>query len=95
VRDPAGAAVPGATVRIKSTTTNVETTAMTNGEGNYQVPSLPAGNYTLRAAAQGFKTAVRTDVTLEVSQQATFDATTSSVGDVVDSTANDVAQFWC
>jgi hypothetical protein len=109
VRDPAGAAVPGATVRIVSTTTNVETAVTTNAEGIYQAPSLPAGTYTVRAGASGFKTAVRNDVVLEVSQQATLDinlevgsvsesvdvtahaevvdATTSSVGDVVDHAA--------
>ena len=109
IHDPAGAAVPGATVRIISSTTNVETTVTTNAEGVYQAPSLPPGQYLVRASAQGFKIAVRNEVKLEVSQQATLDltlevgsvsesvdvtahadvvdATTSSVGDVVESAA--------
>lgn len=109
VRDPTGAAVAGAKVQIVSTATNAETAVSTNAEGNFQAPSLPPGMYSVRAGATGFKTAVRNDVVLEVSQQATLDmrlevgavsesvdvtahsevvdATTSSVGDVVDSTA--------
>ena len=104
-----GAAVPGAKVRIVNTATNVETIVTTSAEGIYQAPSVPAGTYSVSAGASGFKTAVRNDVTLEVSQEATLDislevgsvsesvdvtaraevvdATTSSVGDVVDSVA--------
>src|SRR5215471_3615938 len=75
VRDASGAAVSAATVKITNVATNLETTVAVNAEGVFQAPSLPAGTYRVTAGAPGFKTAVRNDVVLAVSQQATLDLT--------------------
>jgi hypothetical protein len=78
VSDSSGAVVPGATVTITNTATNVATTLTTNQAGSYTAPSLPAGTYNVRVEAQGFRpseekglklnaaTTVRADAALEV-----------------------------
>src|SRR5437762_2464402 len=45
VRDVSGAVVPGAAVTVKHVETGTTRTAQTNEDGNYSVPSLPAGQY--------------------------------------------------
>ena len=47
VIDPAGAAVPDATVKATNTATNLEVTAQTKSNGSYVVPELPGGTYQL------------------------------------------------
>ena len=74
VRDPTGAVVPSAHVRIVNTSTNVETQATTNSEGRFFVPSLPpGGRYSVIVEAAGFKKEERTGITLEVNQSARVD----------------------
>src|SRR5260370_35312601 len=62
VRDPSQATVPGATV----TATNQETgyrAEVTSGQGgDYVVPNMPPGTYTVPVAAAGFKSGVSKDV---------------------------------
>ncbi len=53
VTDPSGAAISGATVVLTPTTGSPLTTT-TDGQGNYQFKSLPAGKYILTIVAQGF-----------------------------------------
>src|ERR1044072_1231726 len=66
VVDPKGAVVAGATVVVKSTATNQESTTQTSGEGTFNVPSLTAGVYTATITAPGFKQAVVTEVKVDV-----------------------------
>jgi len=66
VLDPKGAVVAGATVTVKSITTNQEFTATTTGEGTFNVPSLSSGLYTATINASGFKQAVVTDIKIDV-----------------------------
>lgn len=66
VTDPQGAAVPGARVVVVSESTNVKTTAVTNGEGNWLTQFLNPGRYRLSVAVQGFKTVERTGIELQV-----------------------------
>jgi hypothetical protein len=70
VTDSTGAVVPGATVTITNPATNVGTTAITNESGNYVVPNLNVGGYTVAATKTGFKKALRSGITLEVDQRA-------------------------
>ncbi|MDT8067025.1 MAG: carboxypeptidase regulatory-like domain-containing protein [Terriglobia bacterium] len=58
VRDPQGAAVPGADVKITNTATGVTVAAKTNGTGNYYFPSLRPSNYKISVTAAGFKESV-------------------------------------
>ena len=73
ITDAAGAVVPGATVRAINEATNIEATAVTNGEGRYALPSLRPGSYRVVATASGFKQFVSSGVVLEVTQAARLD----------------------
>jgi hypothetical protein len=73
VSDPSGAVIPGATIRVTNTNTQVTITAVTNSTGYYIVGNLIPGRYTIAAQKEGFKTATRPDLTLQVAQSATVD----------------------
>ena len=73
VTDPSGAMIPGATVRVTNTNTQVTTTAVSNSTGYYVVGNLIPGVYSVAAQKEGFKTVVQPNITLEVAQSATVD----------------------
>lgn len=75
VTDPSGGVLPGVTVVVENTDTGVSQSTVTNDMGNYRVPSLPPGNYRVRAELSGFSTAVREGVALSVQQQAVVNFT--------------------
>lgn len=58
VVDPSGAVVPNARITITPTSTGGIATAVTNAQGAWLIPGLPAGNYKAQAEAPGFKTSV-------------------------------------
>lgn len=67
VTDPSGAAVPGASITVKNSKTGtVVRTTVTNGDGNFTVPALPASTYSLRAEKNGFVSTVHSDIILSV-----------------------------
>jgi hypothetical protein len=70
VEDATGAAVRDATITVKSTETGATRTVATDESGGYRVLSLPLGPQELKAEKQGFKSIVRTGVSLEVGQEA-------------------------
>ncbi len=55
VKDPAGSVVPNATVVAANMGTGAESKSTTTSTGNYTIPSLTAGMYTLTVEAPGFK----------------------------------------
>jgi protocatechuate 3,4-dioxygenase beta subunit len=59
VTDQQGAALPGVTVTITSTSTRGVRTATTNAAGVYQLLAVPPGTYTVTCELGGFRTAVR------------------------------------
>jgi hypothetical protein len=69
VKDSSGASVPGATVTVRNTDTNLTRTQMTEQDGSYRFSELQVGRYEMRAEAAGFRTENRTGMTLEVTQQ--------------------------
>jgi hypothetical protein len=73
VFDPQHAAVPGATVTVTNTATNVAETVKTGASGNYVVTSLNPGTYSVSATAEGFQTEVRNGIDLTVGQAAEVD----------------------
>lgn len=85
VSDPAGAVIAGATVKVRSQQTGQETTATTTEDGNYTVPSLLPGAYTVTVEATGFKSSVTENLELHVNDKATLDVKleVGAVGDVV------------
>lgn len=64
VSDASGAVIPGARVTVTNNATNVTSVSTTTESGDYTVPSLPVGQYTVRVEKEGFKPAVRNEVTL-------------------------------
>ena len=50
---PTGAAVPNATVTITNTATGVSSVVTTSASGDYEVPSLRVGVYTITATRSG------------------------------------------
>ncbi len=75
VNDQSGGAVVGATVTIVDTQRNLTRTVTTDNAGEYNAPSLLPSTYTVRSAFQGFKTAERSGITLEVNQDLRVDLT--------------------
>jgi len=77
VIDTSGAPMPDVAVTVTSPALQVpQLTARTDGEGNYQVLELPApGVYRATFAHPGFRTMVRSDVTLSVGFAARMDVT--------------------
>ncbi len=75
VRDSSGAVVPGAKITIKNTSTNVNSDAVSNDQGEYTVPSLSPGVYSVRVEKQGFRPAVTNGINLDAAQTVRSDVT--------------------
>ncbi|MBI3682113.1 MAG: TonB-dependent receptor [Acidobacteria bacterium] len=84
VTDSTGAVVPNVQVTIVQTGTNFTSTAVTNSEGIYRVPSLQPGEFRVSFEAAGFKKAVREDVELRTGDTLAVDMTLQ-VGNVSES----------
>jgi hypothetical protein len=72
VTDASGAAVVGASVTVKSKSTDEAHTTTTNSSGSYRVPLLKPGDYTVLVSAPGFEQA-STSVSVSASTSATAD----------------------
>jgi hypothetical protein len=68
VTDPSGAAIVGAKVTVKGV--GVERATQSNGSGDYEVPALAPGTYTVEVQMSGFQTQLAKDLVLEVSSNA-------------------------
>ena len=55
VTDETGAALPGASVKVTQTETNLSRDVATNESGGYTVPNLLPGTYEVAVTLQGFK----------------------------------------
>lgn len=66
VTDPSGAAVVGAKVAV--TGTGIDRSTQTGAGGDYEVPALPPGTYTVEVQMSGFQAQQAKGVVLEVSQ---------------------------
>jgi hypothetical protein len=67
VVDSSGAAVAGAKVTITNTATGASLASSTNEAGIYDVPSIPAGPYTIDISKSGFQEYVRPGLNVEPS----------------------------
>jgi outer membrane receptor for ferrienterochelin and colicin len=88
VTDSGGLAVPGATITIQSPNLQGTRTAVTSGNGDYLLPALPPGPYTVTVELSGFATTKQTrDV--GAGQPVTVDVTLrpASLSEVVTVTA--------
>jgi Carboxypeptidase regulatory-like domain len=59
VRDAQDLAVPGVTVTVTSPALQGPRSVVTDGQGLYSIPALPAGTYTVKFELQGFQTIER------------------------------------
>src|SRR4051812_25024135 len=75
VVDTSGAAVPGAKVDVKNTGTNQVTQTVTDAGGQYTVPFLQPGTYSVGVEASGFKRIVREGLSLTVGATVAVDLT--------------------
>ena len=62
VTDTSGAVIPGANVVVKRADTGLTSEAVTNTEGQFTIPQLASGKYTVTVTLAGFKTATVNDV---------------------------------
>jgi hypothetical protein len=89
VRDPSGAALAAASVKVLSISTGLTRTIATSTTGEYGIPVLPAGQYEVSVEAAGFQRAVR-QAAVEAGETTTADFKLT-VGDVKDSVIVDDA----
>ena len=68
VTDAADALMPGVSVTVRNTETNLARSAKTTVSGDFTITSLPPGNYELRAEMAGFRGWHGTGIVLEVGQ---------------------------
>ena len=75
VKDTSGGVIPNAKVVVTNQATNASQEAATNNLGDFEVPFLPVGTYTVRVSVTGFQTTVREGIVLRVDDTARVDAT--------------------
>ena len=66
VIDPSGAAVPGASIRVRDPATGFEGSGHSDGDGRYHVAAIPPGIYQVTIEIAGFRTVRIEALTLEV-----------------------------
>lgn len=71
ISDSGGAVLPKAAVIAHNLDTNVDTTTVSTKSGDYTIPYLIPGNYTVSAQANGFEKGLRTGIVLQAGQTAT------------------------
>ena len=75
VSDSTGAVVSGVNVKLINTATGVAREATTNDNGDFTFVEVVPGNYRVEYTLPGFKKNIRDNVTLEVNQVMTLNAT--------------------
>src|SRR3954452_23804725 len=73
VKDTTGAVIPNAAVSVKNTDTNAEYKTVTTGTGDFTVPNLPVGSYSVRVGITGFKGLVRDGINLTAGDSVQLD----------------------
>ncbi|PYR58672.1 MAG: TonB-dependent receptor, partial [Acidobacteria bacterium] len=75
IKDAQGAVVPGATVTVTATATQIPRTAVSDATGFFTFPNLSAGRYEVSAELQGFKKVLRQNIQLDAAGSLTLDFT--------------------
>jgi hypothetical protein len=73
VTDASGAVVPRAKITVKNLNTDVQNVTYTTDSGDYTVPYLKPGKYSVTVETAGFATEQKTNIELQVGQTATID----------------------
>jgi hypothetical protein len=73
VTDPSGSRITAAKVTVTNTAMGTQNSTVTNDAGNYTIPQLAAGQYSLTVVAPGFAELIRNGITVSVGQTASLD----------------------
>ena len=73
ITDPTGALLPGATVAAHNNGTNADRTVVSDKAGQYVIPSLAPGDYSVTVSAMGFGAYSVKSYVLQVDQKAVLD----------------------
>jgi Carboxypeptidase regulatory-like domain len=71
ITDVNGARVGKAIIKIHNVATNLDVTSESQSDGNYSVPDLPIGIYTVTFSKEGFESVVHTEVIVQANRTAT------------------------
>jgi len=71
--DPTGATIPGASITVVNLDTNITNRAVSNEFGDFTVPYLKPGRYSLEASRAGFRAYRRAEFSLVVDQSLRLD----------------------
>jgi outer membrane receptor protein involved in Fe transport len=102
LKDQTGGVLPGVTVTAKNVATGLTRSAVSEPTGDYRVPALPPGTYSVSAELQGFSTETRPDILLVIEQDAVINftlkpaavaeaVTVTGESPIVDTTKSDVS----
>src|SRR5579875_1319920 len=73
VTDSTGAAIPGANVTVTETSSGTTSKTVSNSAGQYVIPLLLPGHYTITVQKEGFKQAVRKGIALDATAHLIID----------------------
>lgn len=68
VKDPTGAVIPDASITLTQNSTGSERRTKTNSEGNFTIPALEPGTYTLTVEGANFKKHVQSNLVVSPSE---------------------------
>src|SRR3954471_22094912 len=90
VVDSSGGVLPGVDVEVRNVDTNLDRVLVTDRDGRFVVPQLPAGRYTVRLQLAGFATIVQENVLVTVGQTVRLTPTmrVSSIAETVTVTSS-------
>jgi len=102
VKDSSGAVIPGVTITARNVDTGFTRVAITEATGDYRVPSLPPGRYSVTTELIGFSSESRPDIVLIIDQTAVINftlkpaavsetVTVTGESPIVDTTKSDVS----
>src|SRR5260370_30518108 len=75
ITDASGAVIPHAKVKVVNVATNESRTAEASDTGDFALPQLGPGEYSLTVEQPGFNTEIRRGISLETGQEARVDIT--------------------
>src|SRR5216683_1682573 len=73
VTAPDGGPFRGAFVQARNGATKITVSVLSDPQGHYQVPDLPAGDYRLAIRAPGYRSDAKSGINLTADQNASFD----------------------
>ena len=75
VKDSSGGVIPGVTITARNVDTGFTRMGVTETGGEYRVPSLPPGRYSVVTELSGFTSETRPDIVLIIDQTAVINFT--------------------